>query len=562
MTELVTSTTPRPGWPGADLAIVAAGVWTGLGPAADAGADAVGVSGGRIVAVGRLADVRARLRPASPVVEVPGGLVLPGFQDAHVHPTHGGYHLIRCDLHDMRGSDAVVEAVRAYAGANPDVPWILGGGWYMADFPGGTPSRQMLDAAVPDRPVLLVNRDEHGAWANSLALRLIGFHRETPDPALGRIEREPDGTPQGTLHEYAMDIARRRVPPQTGDERDRGLAAGIAYLHARGITAIQDAWVDPDDLETYLRLVRSGRLTARVRAALWWDHDVGLEQIDDLRERRRAGTTGRLHAGTVKIMADGVLENRTGSLLEPYLAPDGRPTTERGIAFLDPDRLADAIRLLDADGFQVHVHAIGDRAVRDSLDAFEGAIRLNGRRGNRHHIAHIQLVHPDDVGRFAELDVTANMQPFWACHDAQMDMLTIPILGPARSAWQYPFGSLVRSGARLAGGSDWSVSTPDVLQEIQVAITRTFPDPEVSPEPLLPTEALDLETALRAYTAGSAFVNHLDDGTGTIEVGRFADLAVVDRDIRTVDPATLLEGRVSLTLVEGEPVHVGGGVRW
>jgi predicted amidohydrolase YtcJ len=552
----------RPGPAGSDLAIAAGGAWTGLGPRVDAGVDAVGVAGGRIAAVGRLADVRDRLRPGSPVVEIPGGLILPGFQDAHCHPSHGGYHLIRCDLHDVHGADAVVEAVRTYADAHRDVPWILGGGWHMADYPGGTPSRHLLDAVVPDRPVLLVNRDEHGAWVNSLALRHLGFGRETPDPPFGRLEREPDGSPQGTLHEGAMAVARRRLPPQTSDERDRAMAAGIAHLHAQGITAIQDAWVEPDDLVTYLRLQASGRLTARVRAALWWEREAGLEQIAGLRERRRAGTIGRLDAGSVKIMADGVMENFTASVLDPYLAPDGSATAERGIAFVERDRLAEAVRLLDADGFQVHVHAIGDRAVRDALDAFAGAIRANGRRDNRHHIAHVQLVHPDDVGRFAELDVTATMQPFWACHDAQMDELTLPILGPVRAAWQYPFGSLVRSGARLAGGSDWSVSTSHVLSEIQVAMTRTFPDPGVSPEPLDVSEALDLDTALRAFTAGSAHVNHLDDMSGTLEVGRLADIAVVDRDIGAVDPTTLLDARVALTLVEGEPVHVGDGVRW
>lgn len=562
MTGSAGAPAPRPAEPGSDLAIAAAGVWTGLGRAADAGADAVAISGGRIVAVGVLAEVRARLRAEAPVVEVPGGLILPGFQDAHVHPPHGGYHLIRCDLHDVRGADAVVAAVRAYADATPEVPWILGGGWRMADFPGGTPSRALLDAIVPDRPILLMNRDGHGAWLNSRALEGLGIDRDTADPAFGRIERAADGAPQGTLHEEAADAARRRVPPPTLEERDRGLATAIAYLHARGITALQDAWVEPEDLATYLRLVASGRLTARVRASLWWDRNAGLEQIEDLRDRRREGTTGRLHAGTVKIMADGVLENFTGAVFEPYLGPDGSPTAGRGISFLEPDLLAKAVRLLDADGFQVHVHAIGDRAVRDALDAFAGAIRANGRRGNRHHIAHIQLIHPADIARFAALDVTANMQPFWACHDAQMDELTIPFLGAERAARQYPFRSLARAGARLAGGSDWSVSTPDVLREVQVAVTRTFPDADVAPEPLIPEEALDLESALRAFTSGSAYVNHLDRETGTIEVGKLADLAVVDRDIRAVDPSTLLDGRVVLTFVEGEPVHATEGVRW
>ena len=552
----------RPGEPGTDLVIAAAHVWTGSGAAADRGADAVGISGGRIAGVGRLADVRARLRRGAPVMEVPGGLILPGFQDAHCHPSHGGYHLIRCDLHEIHGADAAVEAVRAYAEAHPDLPWILGGGWYMADYPGGTPSRHLLDVAVPDRPVLLVNRDGHGAWVNSCALEMLGIDRSTLDPPFGRIEREADGAPQGTLHEEALGVARRRLPPETEDERDRGLRAGIAYLHTRGITALQDAWVEPGDLAAYLRLVASGRLTARVRASLWWDRNAGLEQIEGLRERRSAGTTGRLAAGSVKIMADGVLENLTGALLEPYLGPDGTATTERGISFLEPGLLAEAVRLLDADGFQVHVHAIGDRAVRDALDAFAAAIRANGRGGNRHHIAHLQLVHPADIRRFAELDVTATMQPFWACHDAQMDELTIPILGAERAGRQYPFASLHRTGARLAGGSDWAVSTPDVLREVQVAVTRTFPAPDVRPEPFLPDEALDVDTALRAFTSGSAYVNHLDDETGTIEAGRLADLVVVDRDIRAVDPATLLDGRVVLTLVEGEPVHAAEGVRW
>jgi hypothetical protein len=232
------------------------------------------------------------------------------------------------------------------------------------------------------------------------------------------------------------------------------------------------------------------------------------------------------------------------------------------MSFLDRETLRAAAVRLDALGFQVHVHAIGDRAVRDALDAFEAAIASNGRTGNRHHVAHIQVVHPADVPRFAALDVTANMQPFWACRDSQMVDLTIPFLGPERTRQQYPFGSLVRAGARLAGGSDWSVSTANVLEEIQVAVTRSIPDPDVDPAPLLAEEALDVETALRAFTAGSAWVNHLDVETGTLEPGKLADLVVLDRDVRSVDPAALREARVLLTLVEGEPVFAAPGHGW
>ncbi len=546
-----------------DLILVAGSAWTGL--PGTPGTEAVAVAGGRIVAVGPARDVRALAGPGTRVADLPGAMILPGFQDAHVHPTHGGLDRIRCDLHDARGADAVVAAIRAYAAAHPDVPWIFGGGWYMADFPCGTPSRELLDAAVPDRPAFLANRDGHGAWANSRALEALGIGAQTPDPPNGRIERTADGAPQGTLHEGAFQEAQARVPAPDADEMLRALLAGQAYLHACGITAWQDAWVAPADADAYARAIAGGLLTGRVRGALWWDRDAGLAQIESLvgrRESARALPGGRFVAGSVKVMGDGVFENGTAAMLDPYLDVDGRPTAGRGFSFLDRETLRDAAVRLDALGFQVHVHAIGDRAVRDALDAFEAAIAANGRTDNRHHVAHIQVVHPADVPRFAALDVTANVQPFWACRDSQMVDLTIPFLGPERTRRQYPFGSLVRAGARLAGGSDWSVSTANVLEEIQVAVTRSFPDPDVDPAPLLPEEALEVETALRAFTAGSAWVNHLDAETGTLEPGKLADLVVLDRDVRAVDPAALREARVLLTLVEGEPVFAAPGHGW
>jgi hypothetical protein len=559
-----------------DLILVAGSAWTGIADgAADPGAAArrgagsgrlaVAVAGGSIAAVGAARDVRSMAGPRTRIVEIPDAMILPGFQDAHVHPTHGGLDRIRCDLHDVRGAEAVLGAVRAYAAANPEVPWILGGGWYMADFPGGTPSRRLLDAAVPDRPVFLANRDVHGAWANTRALEALGIAAGTPDPPNGRIEREPDGAPQGTLHESAFEDARARVPAPDAEEMLRALLAGQSYLHECGVTAWQDAWVAEPDFDGYARAIDRGLLTGRVRGALWWDRDRGLEQIVEIVGRRdaaRALPGARFVAGTVKVMADGVFENATAAMLDPYLDAAGRPTDARGMSFLDRDALREVAVRLDALGFQVHVHAIGDRAVRDALDAFEAAIAANGRTGGRHHVAHLQVVHPADVPRFAALDVTANMQPFWACRDAQMTDLTVPFLGPERTGWQYPFGSLLRSGARLAGGSDWSVSTANVLEEIQVAVTRSWPDPEVEPEPLLPAEAIGLEDGLRAFTAGAAWVNHLETTTGTIARGKAADLVVLDRDIRDVDPTELRDARVLLTLVDGRPVFAAPGHGW
>ena len=543
-----------------DLVLVGAVAWTGL-PGID-DAEAVAVRDGRILAVGTANGTRALAGPGTRVVDLPSAMILPGFQDAHCHPTHGGLDLIRCDLHDVRGADAVVETIRAYAAAHPDLPWILGGGWYMADFPGGTPSRALLDAAVPDRPAFLASRDVHSAWANGRALAYLGIGASTPDSATGRIERLPDGSPQGTLHEGAFEAARERVPQADDDEMLRALLAGQAYLHSCGITAWQDAWIAPYDLRAYRRGLAERRLTGRVRGSLWWDRERGLEQVDELVAARAGDTDPRFVTGTVKVMADGVLENFTGAVLDPYLDAGGSPTGGTGISFLSAPLLAEVVTRLDALGFQVHVHAIGDRAVRDSLDAFAAARAANGVTANRHHIAHIQLIEPSDVPRFAALDVTANMQPFWACNDSQMRDLTVPFLGPERTAWQYPFASLVRSGARLAGGSDWSVSTARVVDEIQVAVTRSYPDPDVDPAPLLLDEAIDVETALRAYTAGAAYVNHLDDVAGTLAPGMLADITVLDRDVRAVDPGSIREARTLLTLVEGEPVFAADGYGW
>jgi predicted amidohydrolase YtcJ len=280
-----------------------------------------------------------------------------------------------------------------------------------------------------------------------------------------------------------------------------------------------------------------------------------------LLERRSWATNGRFRATAVKIMQDGVLENFTGAVLEPYLGPDGQPTGNRGISFIEPSLLKRAVVHLDAEGFQVHFHAIGERAVREALDALEAAGAANGRWGGRHHIAHIQVIHPDDLPRFAALEVVANAQPLWACADGQMTNLTIPFLGPERSTWQYPFASLRRAGARLAFGSDWPVSTPNPLLEMEVAVRRVPPDKR-DIEPFLPDERLDLETALDAFTMGSAYVNHHDNQTGSIEVGKVADLAVLDRNLFEIEDGKLGDARVLLTLVGGEPVFVSDEIAW
>ncbi|HEY7659452.1 MAG TPA: amidohydrolase [Actinomycetota bacterium] len=525
-------------------------------------AEAVAVRDGRIVQVGTDEEVRSLVGPSSDVVDLAGRMLVPGFQDAHAHPPSSGLEMLRCSLSEAYSVDDYRRIVAAYAADHPDATWIAGGGWSMDVFPGGNPPKEILDDLVPDRPVYLESRDGHSVWVNTRALELAGVSTSTPDPDDGWIVRTSDGEPAGTLHEGAADLVERHMPGDSTEDFIEGLRVAQEHLHGFGITAWQDANVGEDagdpTFEAYVRFAGSGALTARVVAALWWDRGRGDEQIDQLLRLRERGRVGRFAAPSVKIMQDGVVENFTAAMLEPYLDASGEATDNRGTSFVDPERLKAYVTRLDAEGFQVHVHAIGDRGIREALDAFEAARRANGMNDLRHHIAHIQVVHPDDVPRFRALGVVANGQPLWAVNEGQMQHLTIPFLGPERTEWQYPFGSLVRAGAVLAFGSDWSVSSPDPIQEMHVAVNRMAPDSYLygggTNEPFLPAERVDLATALAAFTINAAFVNHLDDMTGTIEPGKMADLAVIDRNLFAHPAEEIHRARVDQTYVEGERV--------
>lgn len=519
----------------------------------------VAVVGGRITAVGPDDELSALRGPRTEVVDLAGGLLLPGFQDAHVHPVMAGVTMLQCDVHGAASADETLAIIRAYALANPDLPWIVGAGWSMEHFAGGTPTRQQLDAVVPDRPAYLTNRDGHGAWVNTRAIELAGLTADSPDPADGRIERDENGTPSGTLHEGAAHLVEHLLPTVGLNEQLAGLQAAQAHLFSLGITAWQDAAVgsmfgQQDLLPVYLAAAESGALIARVRGALWWDRNRSSDQIDDLVDRRGAGAVGRFSPSTVKIMQDGVAENFTAAMLEPYLDGCGCATENSGLSFVDPIGLKEYVTRLDALGFQVHFHALGDRAVREAFDALETARAANGPTSGRHHLAHLQVVHPDDVPRFAQLGATANIQALWAAHEPQMDTLTIPFLGERRAGWQYPFADIARAGGALAAGSDWSVSSADPLDGIHVAVNRTSPDASSDTEPLDAGNALTLAMALGAYTAGSARVNHLDDSTGRLANGLLADLCVLDRDPFTRPADEIAHATVTSTWVEGERV--------
>jgi hypothetical protein len=507
-------------------------------------ASAVLVEGGSIAAIG--SDELALT--ADDVIELRGRPLLPGFQDSHVHPSMAGLELVTCHLLETPHTErAYLNEIRAYADRS-ETPWITGAGWSMEAFDRGIPTAAALDAVVPDRPVMLWNSDHHGAWVNSKALKIAGITAATPDPPDGRFDRDEHGNPIGSLQEGAVDMILPFVPEPSAEERIAGISAGQDYLVSLGITAWQDAMVEPATHDAYVVLDSRGGLIADVLGGLWWERTRGAEQVAEFVARRDATPPGRYRAASVKMMLDGVAENYTASMLAPYLDDTGVPTDKRGIDFIDPDDLVRYVTLLDEAAFQVHFHALGDRAVRHGLDAIEAAIQANGDNGRRHHLAHIQVVDKADIPRFAALGAGANAQPLWARHEDQMDVLTIPFLEPAAAGHQYPWRSLLDAGATLTFGSDWNVSSPDPLLGIGTAVSRTRPTSR--PEPFLPEQRITMEEAITAYTAGSAWVAHRERHTGRIEVGFDADLVVIDRPLETAEDA--FTANVDLTMVQGE----------
>ena len=520
--------------------------------AARSWAEAVAIKKDTILYVGPDRGLAPYIGPHTRVVNLEGRMVLPAFQDSHIHPISGGISQMQCALYDLETKEKYLAAITRYAADHKDASWIRGDGWSLAAFaPTGIPDKKFLDSVVPDRPVYLESSDGHSAWVNSKALAIAGITKDTPDPAGGRINRNPrTGEPVGSLQDSAMGLVSGKAPPYTPQERQDGLRRALKLLNGYGITSWQDASVDEDALQTYKALDEKNELTARVVASLWWERSKGEEQIPGFLEQRRKYTRGHVRATTIKIMQDGVMEVQTAAMLQPY---KGKPGV-RGIEMVEPQALKKYVTRLDKEGFQIHFHAIGDAAIRDCLDALEAALRANGPRDSRHHISHLEAFDPSDIPRFRDLGVVANFQPLWAFADDYMVKLTLPFIEPSQARWLYPIGSIYRTGAVVAFGSDWSVSSANPLEELEVAITRMGPHGETK-EPFIPEERIDLPVAIAGFTINAAYVNFQDDKTGSIEKGKLADLIVLDHNLFKIKPEAISEAKVLLTLLGGTPVY-------
>ena len=531
--------------PAADLVIRNASIFTAtLTDSGTVTRGSIAIRDGRILYVGPDSGTRTLVGANTETIEGTDGMVIPGFVDSHVHP-YGGVELMECDLGGDSTSAQAIASVRRCAEERPNAAWIRGTGWQLPIFDQGNPTAAQLDEAVSDRPAFITAADGHSAWVNSRAITLAGLD-SIADPPNGRIERDSSGAPSGTLRESAMQLVSRLLPAYTAADYVAGFTVAFELASSFGITAIVDANADSTMLEAYRLMDSMGTLPVRVTAAQDLGLTPGVGKVERVKRLRDHFHRPLVTANSAKIFMDGVIEARTAALLAPYVDRRGY----RGDPSLSQASLDSLVGELDRAGVQIHIHAIGDRAIRMSLDAYEKAMTQAGPGERRHQIAHLELIDPADIPRFGPLGIIANFQPLWAYDDPYIVDLTIPALGPTRSRWLYPIQSVLSAGAIVVGGSDWPVSSMNPLEAIQVAITRRAPDAGPG-KGWIPEERADLRAMLRAYTIQGAFARSADSSTGSLEVGKRADLVFLDHNLFELAPHDIAKARVLLTIMDG-----------
>jgi len=544
--------------PGADIVFTGGAVYKVTDT--DPWATTVAVTNNRITYVGNDTNIKSLIGPNTRVVNLDGKMLMPGFQDAHVHPVDSGMTFNQCAVFDLPQLDDLLDAIKKCVDERPDADWIVGAGWYVSTFaPTGIPNKQMLDAIAPNTPITLLSNAAHSVWANSAAIERAGITADTKDPEGGKIDRDPiTGEPSGSFQESAMPLIQNFEPTITLKERIEGLAYAQQLFHSFGITGVHDSYVEVSretaysNMEAYTAFEDLGSLKMHVVAAMLYDPSLPLEpQIELFKKIRKSADRNHVSATAIKILVDGVATSYSAAMLEPYA--DRLNEGIKGTPLVSRTNLIELVTRLDSLGFQIHFHTIGDAATHYSLDALEVARTQNGLRDSRHHLSHIMVWEPTDFDRMANLDAIANFQALWASKGTHYDEITYVRMGEERSKYLYPINTLHKLGVKLAFGSDWYVTSANPLLAIEVAVTRLEPDGNTT-DPLLPNEAIDLATAIRAATLGSAYGNFLDEETGSIEVGKLADLIVIDKNLFDLPSSDISEARVLLTLFGGEIV--------
>jgi hypothetical protein len=526
----------------ADRIFVNGRVWTG-----ETGrplVEALAVRGTTVLAVGTSTDIRKHSAKATDVVDLRGRFVAPGFIDSHLHLLGGSLSLEELRLDDVFAFGALAERIRDWAAAHPDAHWVTGRGWAYAAFPGGLPSRAQLDAVVADRPAWLVSYDGHTGWANSMALRLASVTRETKDPPGGEVVRDEKGEPTGALKEGAMDLVGRLVPKLLPHEKERALRSGIAQAAAWGLTSVHQAGIDVEELELLVNALEAvPRL--RVYVALDIERDPTPEALARQEELRRRFSGGRLRVGAVKGYVDGVVEAKTAAMFEPY------PGGGTGLPNWTQEELDRAVAAYDKAGWQVMLHAIGDRGIDMALTAFERAARANGTSDRRHRVEHMEVARTTDLPRFPVAGIVASTQALFPYPNQNHLGVYVPALGPERARRAMAFKAIDDAGAVQSFGSDWPVFTAEVVRGIACAVTRTTVEgtPAGGWEP---SQRLTAEAALRHFTRDAAFAEHAEKEKGTLAVGKLADFVVLSQDLLAAPPERIKDTKVLLTVLGGQ----------
>jgi predicted amidohydrolase YtcJ len=516
-------------------------------------ADSVAVKGDAITFVGSSEDVEAQIGSGTEIVDLEGKMVLPGFVDAHAHPSYAMDLVGNISLYPLDSIGEYQQEITKFVQTHPAKPYFRGSGWADTHFPNLGPSKEILDAIIPDRPISLISYDGHSMWVNTRTLQMAQITKDTPDPEGGRIERDPQtGEPSGTLRETAFKLVEEVIPDYTLEERMNALLAYQDMAARAGITLTHDAMLDPQSIQAFYKLVEEGRLKIRFRGAITMHPDRPLDgQIETIRMARENDIHPFFHINAAKIFVDGVVEGGTAYLFEPY----AHKPEYHGEPIWEPELLNTAAAALDGQGIQIHFHVIGDAAARITLDALEQARQTNGKRDSRHLITHLQLVESEDILRFKHLGVIAVPQPFWFKIDDYYHELALPYLGKERAGRQYPMQSFIDTGVVIASASDFPVTIPfDPVIAIQIGMTRASVV-EPSDQVLWPQERVGLDEMLKSFTYNGAYANFLENHTGSLEVGKQADLIVLDQNLFEMPPEEIASTQVLLTLVNGQAVY-------
>jgi len=515
-------------------------------------AEALAIRDAKILAVGSAKDIEAYHGSSTKIIDAKGQLVLPGFEDCHIHFMDGSLGLLQVNLNGASTVAEIQKRVKEYAASHPNEPWITGMGWTYPTFrPSGLPDKKILDDIVPDRPVYLVAFDGHSSWANSKALALAGITKQTADPPNGKIVRDANGEATGALKESAGDVIASLMPKPTREERLAALRKGIHAANKFGLTRAQSAGQDFDYLDLYDELRRKGELTLRFYVAYFLNPpELRPEDLQKIEQARKTYHDDWIAGGVVKTMLDGVVEAHTAAMLTPY----SDDPSQIGKMFWEPAKYKAAIMELDRRGLQIFTHAIGEKAVRTALDAYEEAARTNHTHDARPRIEHIETISAEDIPRFGKLGVIASVQPLHLYPDEDTLDIWARNAGPERAQRAWSFHSIEARGGRLAFGSDWPVVTMNPWTGMQTGITRKTS--EGKPEGgFVPKEAVSLEDAIKAYTLGAAFAGRREQQEGSLEAGKLADLIVINQDLFKIPPSEIGKTEVLLTMVGGEVVY-------